>query len=182
MRYPNAQWVGAAPKDFSADRITHKRIVIHIEQGSESGTDSWFHNPRSQVSAHFGNPRVGKIQQFVDTDEMAYHCAQWNDSSIGIEHEGYSGLRLNPNQLNNLRALLLWLRKVYGIPLVFTVDPNVRGVIGHGHLPEGPLSHPDCPGGPVLVQVNALLASIRRRDNILRFLHRLAPSHSFTKG
>ena len=182
MRFPEAQWVGAAPENLSASRIGHRRIVIHIEQGSESGTDNWFHNPRAYVSAHFGNPRIGRLQQFVDTDQMAYHCAQWNGDSIGIEHEGYSGQRLNPNQLNNLRRLLLWLRRVHGMELTFTVNPNSRGVIGHGHLPEGSLSHPNCPGGPVLVQVNALLASIHRRDALARLWRRLSPSHSFTKG
>ncbi len=182
MRYPDAQWVGAAPEDFSVGHIGHRRIVIHIEQGSESGTDNWFHNPASYVSAHFGNPRVGRLQQFVDTDQMAYHCAQWNGDSIGIEHEGYSGQRLNANQLKNLRALLLWIREVHKTPLNFVTTPYLPGVIGHGHLPEGTLSHPNCPGGPILVQVNSLLASIRRRDALLRLWRRLSPSHSFTKG
>jgi hypothetical protein len=178
MRYTAAHWYGANPADFSTQPIGHKRIVIHIEQGTGTGVINWFNNPHAKVSAHFGNPRYGKVQQFVDTDQMAYHCAQWNADSLGIEHEGYSGQRLNGNQLRNLRALLLWIRKVHKIPLDFVVTPDKPGVIGHGHLPEGSLSHPNCPGGPILVQVNSLLASIHRRDRLWRLFGRLIFWHN----
>jgi hypothetical protein len=159
MRYPPAQWVGANPSDYSTDPITHFRVVIHIEQGSEQGTAGWFNNPASQVSAHFGNPRAlfARIQQFVDTDQMAYHCAQFNSTSIGIENEGMSGQQLTLGQRVRLRRLLVWIHKVHHTPLVFTNRPYVSGVCGHGVLPEGALSHPDCPGEPVLVQVNAMI-------------------------
>ena len=171
-RYPLASFVGANKDNFSTQKITHKRVVIHIESGTESGTQAWFNNPSAQVSAHFGNPKVGPMQQFVDTDEMAYHCAEFNPSSIGIENEGLSGEILTANQLKNLRNVLNWIHRVHGTPLIYTGDPNVAGVIGHGHLPEGNLSHPNCPGGPVLIQVNKLLASMRRRDFVAHFFHR----------
>ena len=161
MRYPLADFVGADPHDFSTSPISHKRIVIHVAQGQASGTINWFHNPKSYVSAHLLNPKVGKMVQFVDLDQMAYHCAQWNDSSIGIEHEGFSGEPMNRNQLNNLKAFLKWAQNTYKYPLVFTTDPNSRGIIGHGFLPEGSLSHPNCPGGPILIQVEAMLRGMR---------------------
>ncbi len=165
MRYNKAQFVGAAPSDYSTFRISHFRTVVHIEQGSETGTQAWFDNPGSQVSAHFGIPRspFKRIQQFVDTDEMAYHCAKFNETSIGIEHEGFAGQKLNFWQRRRLRGLLIWLNHVHGIPLVFTNDPTVSGVIGHGRLPEGYLSHPGCPGEPVLVQVNQIIHRLNRR-------------------
>lgn len=168
MRYPPAIWYGANPADYSTERIKHFRVVIHIEQGTGTGVISWFNNPHSEVSAHLGNPRYGKPQQFVDTDQMAYHCAQFNGDSLGIEHEGFSGQRLNGNQKRLLRRELKWIHRTYGVPLEYVTDPSKPGVIGHGHLPEGYLSHPNCPGEPVLRQVNALLKSIRRRERIRR--------------
>ncbi len=161
-RYPGAVWLGANQADYSTYRIAPVRTVIHIEQGTESGTAAWFENPHSYVSAHFGNPKVGRLQQFVDTSQMAYHCAQFNSTSIGIENEGYAGQELNANQLNNLRCLFLWLKRVNGIPLVYTGNPSVPGIIGHGKLPEGYWSHPECPGEPVLVQVNRLIHQMNR--------------------
>lgn len=162
--YPKAIWRGADPHNYSTQAIQHKFIVIHVESGTESGTNGWFHNPKAQVSAHFGNPKVGKLDQFVDTNQMAYHCASWNGLSIGIEHEGNSGDHLNANQLENLKELLQWLHQQYNIPLVYTAnahDPK-GGVIAHGKIPEGPLSHPNCPGNPIIADVQKLLDELEQ--------------------
>ncbi len=34
-------------------------LVLHIQQGTEAGTYSWFNQSRAKVSAHFGNPKLG---------------------------------------------------------------------------------------------------------------------------
>ena len=153
--YPKARWAPCSPANFSTGRITnYKRAVVHVAQGSATSCINWFNNPKAQVSAHFLNPFVGPIVQFVDTAYTAWHCAQFNGESIGIEHEGMSGEHLNANQKANLRNLFIWLHKTHGIPMVYTADPNVSGVIGHGKLPEGALSHPNCPGFNILADTN----------------------------
>ena len=126
--------------------------------GTLSGTDGWFHNPKAQVSAHFGVGKDGTVYQWVDTAETAYHCAQWNSVAIGVEHEGQSGEALTPAQLTASKALFTWLSAITGVPLVYTEDPNGTGVIGHGKLPEGDLSHPLCPGDPILGQFETWLS------------------------
>ena len=163
-RYPRAKWVGANPNNFSTEKISPVRVVVHIEQGSEAGAQAWFNNPHAQVSAHFGNPRklFARLQQFVDTDEMAYHCAQFNSTSIGVEHEGFSGQGLSVGQRFRLKRVLRWINCNHKIPLVFTNHPDVHGVCGHGVLPEGALSHPNCPGARILVDVNYLIHSMNR--------------------
>lgn len=165
--YPNAHWVGCSKDNYSPAGITHKRVVIHVAQGAAQGTINWFNNPNAQVSAHFLNPKHGPIIQFVDTAQTAWHCAQFNGESIGIEHEGFTGEHLTANQKSNLRALLEWIRKTHGTPLTYTVNPNASGVIGHGKLPEGPLSHPNCPGDNILLDVEAVLKSIHESDLVL---------------
>jgi N-acetyl-anhydromuramyl-L-alanine amidase AmpD len=164
-RYPGAKYVGADPANYSTEKITPTRFVVHIAQGSTiGGLISWFHNPNAKVSAHFGNPRwlFGKMVQFVDTDEMAYHCANFNSTSIGCENVGMSGQRLSLGQRRRLKKLAKWINQAHpAIPLEYTGDPNAHGFIGHGKLPEGVWSHPDCPGEPVLVDTNVLLFQLR---------------------
>ena len=47
-------------------------IVDHIMAGTLVGTDSWFQNPSSQVSAHFGVGKNGQIHQYVDINNVAW--------------------------------------------------------------------------------------------------------------
>jgi len=169
-RYKGAKWVGCSPANYSTDRIAPVRLVVHIAQSSTlSGIIAWFENPdhgsQGPTSAHFGNPRwlFGRMVQFVDTDEMAYHCAQWNGTSIGVENVGYSGQRLSLGQRIRMKRLIKWANEVHAIPVVYTGDPSVHGVIGHGKLPEGYLSHPYCPGEPVLADINTIVHQINRK-------------------
>lgn len=76
-------------------------IVIHIEEGSEAGTDSWFDDPQSHVSAHYSVRKDGEIHQYVHEEDEAFHAGvidspTWlpalhgnpNMFTVGIEHEG----------------------------------------------------------------------------------------------
>lgn len=169
MKCPFATWVPAAPENFSADKITHDFAVIHVAQGTnQGGIDAWFHNPHAVVSAHFSISKLGVIHQHVDTDQMAYHCAEWNGKAIGIEHLGLSGQHLTVFQRRSLKRLLLWINKAHGTRLVFTNDPHdpKGGVIGHGKIPEGTLSHPNCPGWPILSDVSSMLRRLIPRNPV----------------
>ncbi len=77
-------------------------IVIHIMDGTLIGTDSWFANTTSQVSAHYGIGKNGEVHQYVNEQDSAWHAGRvdapvWkliksninpNLYTIGIEHEG----------------------------------------------------------------------------------------------
>jgi len=77
-------------------------VVVHIMDGTLSGTDSWFANPASQVSAHYGIGKNGEVHQYVQENDSAWHAGRvdrpvWkfirpdinpNLYTIGIEHEG----------------------------------------------------------------------------------------------
>ena len=77
-------------------------IVIHIMDGTLVGTDSWFANHTSQVSAHYGIGKSGEVHQYVQENDTAWHAGRvdapvWklirpnlnpNLYTIGIEHEG----------------------------------------------------------------------------------------------
>jgi hypothetical protein len=101
---------GAAEIDF---------IVIHIAQGSYSGTISWFSNPKSNVSAHYVVGRTGKVAQCVHNEDVAWHAGNWryNKKSIGIEHAGYAGNRWPRRMYHSSARLSAYLSRRFNIPV-----------------------------------------------------------------
>lgn len=49
---------------------------------------NFFNNPANQVSAHFWVAKDGTIEQYVDTDRVAWHGKQLNSRYVGVETEG----------------------------------------------------------------------------------------------
>lgn len=160
-RNPAATWRGPVP-NVGGSMSSYDLFVVHIQDGSEAGTDAWFHNPAAQVSAHFGNPKTGDLDQWVDTDQVAWAEAADNAKSISVESEGFSGQTLTDSQLENVAQLFVWANKTHGIPLQITTDPNGRGMIGHGQLGAAGGGHYDCPGTPILNQFPAIMARAKQ--------------------
>ncbi len=79
------------PAEFGRSALIDK-IVIHVAQGSWSSALNWFQNPYASVSAHFTvRSSDGFVGQSVREKDIAWHAGNWpyNQTSIGIEHEGY---------------------------------------------------------------------------------------------
>src|SRR5687767_7992079 len=99
---PPVTWVGAAHKAKGRLGYRPEAVVVHIMEGTLAGTDAWFNDPRSRVSAHYGIGTDGTIHQYVGEADTAYHAGRrsqpvWklikptpnpNVYTIGIEHEG----------------------------------------------------------------------------------------------
>ncbi len=110
------------------------RIVIHVAQGSWSSAINWFKNPYAGVSAHYVvRSRDGFIAKTCQRKNIAWHAGNWNYNqiSIGIEHEGYVS---NPNWFTDaMYRSSAWLSahlcKKYWIP----VDRYY--IIGHNQVP-----------------------------------------------
>lgn len=168
-RFENAEW---APLGFDTnDRpINHWRggchprlVVIHIMDGTLTGTDAWFRNPESQVSAHFGTNRHGHLVQWLDTDDTAWHIAGGNRYAIGIENEGRSGDALSDNQLEACGHVLAWAHHLDSDVELWI---NSRPYTGHGlswHGLGGVFwgNHPHCPGLPIVHQLPDILMVAR---------------------
>lgn len=135
-------------------------LIVHIMQGSLSGTDSWFHNPKAKVSAHFGVGRDGTVLQWVDTDDRAWHAVDANDYSIGVECEGLSGEPLTDRQIQQVAHIFAWAHTEYEDVELWM---NRRPYSGHGlsyHALGGFAwgNHPNCPGAPIVHQLPEILA------------------------
>lgn len=88
-----------------------------------------------QVSAHFYIQRDGKVWQFVDCGQRAWHAGasfyrgrtQCNDDSIGIELEGLEGETFEPAQYAAVASLCSDLAQRY----------PVAHIAGHEHIAPG---------------------------------------------
>jgi N-acetylmuramoyl-L-alanine amidase len=95
-------WIGTPNRHKGREGFRPEAVVVHIMEGTLASTDSWFLAPESQVSAHYGVGRDGKIHQYVGESDTAFHAGRvwkpkWgsikpkvnpNLYTIGIEHEG----------------------------------------------------------------------------------------------
>ncbi len=91
-----------------------------------------------QVSAHFLIERDGKIHQFVNTDDTAWHAGKsefqgrqgCNDFSVGIELEGDQATAFAEPQYQTLEILLKALMQAYP-----AITPE--RVVGHSQVAPG---------------------------------------------
>lgn len=142
-------------------------IVIHIMEGSLSGTGEWFSNPISKVSAHYGIGKEGTVHQYVAEDEAAWHAGKVvrptarlvkerfpginpNQYTIGIEHEGYANRPWTITMLNKSIALTADICKRYSI------EPNRENIIAHREI----RADKSCPG--FLLNLNTYVADVAR--------------------
>lgn len=139
--------------NFREGRGTYKPevLVLHIMQGSLSGTDSWFANPASQVSSHYGVGLKGEIHQYVADENQAwtqgYHQGATfklhkpginpNLYCLSIEHEGNDLSIVQEAQINASVELIKFLSKKWNIPI------DREHIIGHYEV--DPIRKPNCP-------------------------------------
>lgn len=151
MKFPRAEWRGPVP-GHSPGPITPRLVVVHIAQGSLAGTDAWFKDPASRLSAHFGTGKDGRLVQWVDATDKAWAEAAYNSQAISIENEGHSGDSLTAAQVEQCAQVLAWTYSTFGVPIQVAPTAAADGLIGHGQLGATGGNHPGCPGGPIVAQ------------------------------
>jgi N-acetylmuramoyl-L-alanine amidase len=123
-------------------------IVVHVAQGSYSGTVNWFQDRRASSSAHYVVSRKGRVAQCVRNEDIAWHAGWWktNKKSIGIEHAGYIG---NPRSFSgpmyrSSARLAAYLSRRFNIPV------KHNHIIGHKQVPgcSGPGGGASCHTDP----------------------------------
>lgn len=134
--YPGAVSAPACSSNYTNSSRTAADIsyvIIHVAQGSYSGTVNWFQNCSASVSAHYVVSKGGAITQSVREEDIAWHAGNWdyNEASVGIEHEGYID---DPNNFTEAMysasaALTKSICDRNGIPKTRTY------IIGHNEVP-----------------------------------------------
>ena len=157
----------AIPVNHQPGGNAPRLFIVHIMEGTLTGTDNWFRNPAAQVSAHFGAGRKGELWQWVSTGDQAWHAMAANRYSIGCECEGdiESGLSsLTAAQLHAVATAYAWSAKKYpDIRLWLNTRPfNGQGLSWHGLGGAAWGDHPDCPGDAIRAQLPGVLAEAKR--------------------
>jgi hypothetical protein len=170
--YPGAIWDPAHPFNYTPNSRAASDIrwvVVHTTEdapGSDCSTSrNWFRisnntsstSDRHQgTSAHYVICRDGTVYQMVRDRDIAHHAGNWdyNERSIGIEHERHDTSNSTEAQFRASAALVKWLATQYNIQLLFPGVPDViapenpangTGIIGHRQVPDP--DNPSLPGG-----------------------------------
>ena len=128
--------------------------VMHIMQGSLSGTDMWFNNRNVSASTHYGIGKKGAIHQYVRDEDAAwgngfvtnynwygakkYPNVNPNLYTLSYELEGMSGESPTEEQWAALMYLLNLKAATYNTPK--TKDNFI------GHYIIDPVNRAGCPG------------------------------------
>ena len=167
------RWKGA--RHFTAGRGGYRptAVVIHIAEGTAASVDSWFQDPRSNVSAHYLVTKTGALHQYVKEEDTAYHAGRvlrptWaglvkdagktvnpNKYTIGVEHEGDGNDPWTDLMYERSARLLAEIHARWSIPL------DRAFVVGHREI----YAEKSCPGGAVdldrLIALARMFAGIR---------------------
>lgn len=136
--YSRATWYGAYSGNYTnasrPDSHPINKVIIHVTQGSWSSAINWFKDSRAGVSAHYTvRSSDGFIGQSVQENDIAYHAGNWtyNQTSIGIEHEGYvsNSSWFTESMYRSSARLTAYLCKKYRI----SIDRN--HIMGHNEVP-----------------------------------------------
>lgn len=127
-------------------------IVIHVSEGSMESMDNHFSSRKSQVSAHYGISKEGKIHQYVLESHAAWANGRVlrptarlvlehpgvnpNFYTLSIEHEGDGKSDFTPKQYEVSALLIADLARRYDLPI------NLDTVIPHRAIYAGKT----CPG------------------------------------
>lgn len=138
--------------NFNKGRSGYKPecIVIHVMAGSLTGTDSWFANPTSQVSTHYGIGFNGEIHQYVEEEDVAWGNGRVSNPTyslykpnvnpnlytISIEHEGQDLSKGTPEMIEASAKLVREIATRWNIPI------NRDHIIGHYQIFD---KKPFCP-------------------------------------
>ena len=173
-----------SPNFGSRYGYTPQLLVVHIMAGSLVGTESWFQNPASQVSSHYGIGLDGSVVQFVDESKSAwtegnvrnpsakllkkilgiYVNPNWY--SLSVENEGFDLSKAPVTQLNALTALLSSLCDKYHIPA------DSDHILGHFNIDSVVKNSCPSPDHTIMDTVVAMVQKlqINQNNNMLKFV------------
>jgi hypothetical protein len=146
--------------NHSGARTGRLGFVVHVQVGDGS-CFAEFDRSSSQASSHFWISKSGVVEQYVETDLVAWAEMAGNGSYLSCEFEGLTTEAMTAAQLAAGAALIAWCATQDGFPLV-GADHGGTGVTTHCHYPSG-VADPawgdhSCPGPIRLAQIPQLIA------------------------
>lgn len=146
--YPNAVQK-PIPPGVNDPAIVPRIAVLHVDAGNASSLYTYFRDRSGGVESHFHVRADGVVEQYRNIFWQADANLDANDFAVSIETQGFGAGRWNAGQLAAIKALLLWLNREAGIPLIRCTAWDGKGV-GY-HVQFGAPGHwtpvaKSCPG------------------------------------
>ena len=132
-----------SPNQSSRGGVKPRVIVLHSTEGGYQGSIAWLCNPAAQASAHIVIGKDGSTTRLVEDAAKAWHVANDNPFTLGIEQEGKASQSSWPAaQLRETAKWIAWWSKKYGIPITHSTSKGVcrhsdLGAAGGGHHDPG---------------------------------------------
>ena len=104
--------------DSEVQRLPIAMIILHSTAGTYESSISYFNNPKAGTSAHYIIANDGRLAGMLEEYNVAFHSGSYevNRRSIGIEHEGYSGMVRKDSEYTMSAKLVADICKFYNIP------------------------------------------------------------------
>jgi hypothetical protein len=119
--------------------------VLHVQVGDGSCYGE-FDNPNNQASSTWWIAKSGVIEQYVDSDIMAWTEENGNPYFDSVETEGTPDEPLTDAQVLSLARIYVWGVHQYQWPLVLSESPTAHGLGWHGMGGLDWGGHFGCPG------------------------------------
>lgn len=122
-------------------------IVVHETEGGFAGAVSWLRNPAADASAHAVLREDGLLlTQLVPWSRKAWHAANANRYTLGLELAGFTASPNMPEQLARAARIVGWWCRTYSIPTHQGDRYGHNGIVRHRDLGAYGGGHGD-PGG-----------------------------------
>ncbi|MGW4386212.1 N-acetylmuramoyl-L-alanine amidase [Streptomyces sp. NPDC004685] len=134
-----ARWTAASDANYRyanrPDDYRIDRIVIHVTQSRYAEAARAFRDPAHQAAAHYLiRSSDGHLAQMVREADVAYHAGnwEWNERSIGIEHEGYVD---DPDRWFTDTAYRASAQLAADISTRYDIPIDREHIVGHHEVP-----------------------------------------------
>lgn len=165
--YPGAR-ARLIPPGANDPRIIPIGLILHVDSGNSGSLYNYFNGPSGGIESHFFIRKDGGVEQYRDTGWEADANYKGNSFDINgkthgfisCETQGYDTGEWTPQQLDQIRKLILWMHQVHGMPIQRCSAWNAPGVGYHTMWgapgPWTPVAK-NCPGPDRIKQFNEVL-------------------------
>lgn len=140
--------------------IKPRVAILHVDAGNSFSLFDYFKNRSGGIESHFHVRADGVVEQYRNIYRQADANHLANDFAVSIETQGFGNGTWNDKQLASIKALLTWLNKEAGIPLVKCPRWDGSGVGYHVQFGAPGKWTPvakSCPGPNRIKQFNEVL-------------------------
>lgn len=176
-RYPGAVWRPTRKTGDYGRMRRHDGAVLHVSASATARSLwGWWQNPGSRDDgSHFHVAYDGTVEQYEDTDYIAWTSRVGSLRTIGIETQGGASGKWTTAQVAAIVKLLIWICETHGIPKrdMLNSRPSSRGIGTHrygiwpwrvsgGEVWSGPGKV--CPGNGRQKQLPAIVRAVAGGD------------------